>query len=57
MFNVGVMYARGQGCDHSYGQALKWISKASDAGHKKAEGEVKKLRDLMEVCCQPKVNI
>jgi len=36
-FNLGLMYANGQGVSQSYGEAAKWYRLSADQGHDKAQ--------------------
>ena len=32
-YNLGVMYAKGDGVEKDYGEAVKWYTKAAEQGH------------------------
>src|SRR4051812_35225908 len=39
-FNMGVMYARGQGAPQNYGEAAKWFRKAAEHGDARAQARL-----------------
>ena len=39
-FNLGVMYASGQGVPQDYAAAINWYRKAADQGHAKAQSNL-----------------
>ena len=43
MYNLGVMYANGQGVAQSDAQAIEWYGKAARAGHEKAKNLLRKM--------------
>ena len=42
-YNLGVCYYNGDGVDQNYTEAVKWLSKAADQGHDKAQTELRLL--------------
>ena len=43
-YNLGVMYARGQGVQKNVDEALKWYRKAAAQGHQGARQALQRLK-------------
>lgn len=48
MFNLGVCYEMGYGCQIDYEESLMWYNKAMEYGHDKAEAAIESLQEKIE---------
>ena len=44
-YNLGTMYANGQGVKHDFGEAVRWFHKAAEQGHEQAKKDVPRAEE------------